>query len=81
MADYLTLNDIKPLLNIPKLIGDIEEGFIAKERILELGQVIEDPSLARRNDDQITIVDLTGVAIQDIQIAKMVYRAYLEKVT
>ena len=61
MADYLTLNDIQPLVNIPKLIGDIEEGFIAKERILELGQVIEDPSLARRNDDQITIVDLTKV--------------------
>ena len=36
MADYLTLNDIKPLVNIPNLIGDIEEGFIAKERILEL---------------------------------------------
>ena len=48
----------------------IEEGFI-----LELGNVIKDPGVGRTSDDQITVADLTGVAIQDIQIAKMVEHA------
>jgi len=42
---------------------------------VELGHVIKNPSLGRTSEDQITVVDLTGVAIQDIQIAKMVARA------
>ena len=41
-------------------------------QILELGDIISDPSLGRSNDGQITIADLTGVAVQDIQVAKMV---------
>ncbi len=50
------------------------QGFIEAGDILELGDVIRDPTLARSSDDQITVADLTGVAVQDIQIAKMVSR-------
>jgi ornithine cyclodeaminase len=39
---------------------------------VELGLVIADRSLGRQNDQQITIADLTGVAVQDIAIAKAV---------
>ena len=46
--------------------------------IVELGNVIKNPSVGRTSEDQITIVDLTGVAFQDIQIAKMVDRALME---
>ena len=53
----------------------VEAGRITEEAIVELGEVIEDPSLGRTGADQITVADLTGVAIQDIQIAKMVARA------
>ena len=41
---------------------------------MDLGQVIADPTLGRQHDDQIRVADLTGVAVQDIQIAKAVYR-------
>jgi ornithine cyclodeaminase len=37
-----------------------------------LGNVISNPKLGRTDDKQITIADQTGVAVQDIQIAKMV---------
>jgi ornithine cyclodeaminase len=37
-----------------------------------LGNVIKNPEIGRTSEDQITVADLTGVAIQDIQIAKMV---------
>jgi ornithine cyclodeaminase len=43
--------------------------------IVELGTVIKEPASGRTSDTQITIADLTGVAIQDIQIAKLVDRA------
>ena len=33
-----------------------------------------DPALQRTDDSQITVADLTGVAVQDIQISKAVYQ-------
>jgi ornithine cyclodeaminase len=53
-------------------------GVLEKERIVELGNVIISPELRRRSGEQITIADLTGVAVQDIQIAKAVYRGLKE---
>ncbi len=50
----------------------LREGVIAEDRLIELGNVIRNRELGRRHDDQITIADLTGVAVQDIQIAKLV---------
>ena len=39
----------------------------------ELGSLISANEPIYRDEDQITIADLTGVAVQDIQIAKAVY--------
>ena len=52
----------------------MEAGVFLKEDMRELGAVISDPNLHRQTDEQITVADLTGVAIQDIQIAKAVYQ-------
>ena len=49
--------------------------IIDPSKIFELGEVIENKNLRRKNDQQITIADLTGVAIQDIQITKYVHLA------
>jgi len=46
--------------------------MLKEDAILELGNVIKSPELGRSSEAQITVADLTGVAIQDIQIAKMV---------
>jgi ornithine cyclodeaminase len=48
-------------------------GHLQKEKVHELGKIIVTPELARQNDTQITICDLTGDAIQDIQIATHVF--------
>ena len=53
--------------------GDMRRALSVHDEIV--GQVVKDPPLGRTSEDQITIADLTGVAIQDIQIAKMVDRA------
>ncbi len=46
---------------------------INDKKIIELGTLIS-AAQRRSNDSEITIADLTGVAIQDIQIAKYVYQ-------
>ncbi|MFI5242744.1 MAG: ornithine cyclodeaminase family protein, partial [Gemmatimonadales bacterium] len=47
---------------------------IALDSVRELGAVLANPSLGRTTDEQFTIADLTGVAVQDIVIAEHVLR-------
>jgi len=54
-------------------------GIIGEKDILELGRIIETPELVNRKDGDISIADLTGVAVQDIQIARSVYQAMGKK--
>lgn len=49
--------------------------LIESADVLELGNIISHVSTGRSSDDQLTICDLTGVAVQDIQIAKAVFSA------
>ena len=53
----------------------LEAGRIREDRCIELGAVISGREKGRTSESQITVVDLTGVAVQDIKIATAVYRA------
>ena len=48
-------------------------GCITAEKPVELGKIITSIYKRRTTNDQITVADLTGVAIQDIQIASAVF--------
>ena len=74
-ADLVVADSVSQCVDHGECFGAVREGHIAADSILELGHVIKNPGIGRTNDDQITVVDLTGVAIQDIQIAKMVARS------
>jgi ornithine cyclodeaminase len=74
-ADVVVADSISQCLERGEIFHAIEAGTLARDRLVELGNVIADPSLGRISDSQITVADLTGVAIQDIQISKAVYRA------
>jgi len=50
----------------------LQDGVIPEERLIELGRLIRDSNLRRCDPGQITIADLTGVAVQDICIATLV---------
>ena len=43
------------------------------DKFNELGSIIIDPSLGRKNKDDITICDLTGTGVQDTAIARYTY--------
>ena len=74
-ADLVVADSISQCGQYGECLHAIQGGLIEEGSILELGQVIKNPAMGRTSDDQITVADLTGVAIQDIQIAKMVDRA------
>lgn len=72
-ADILVADSLSQCLSRGEIHKALEAGTIAKNKIIELGHVIENADLRRSSDEQLTVADLTGVAVQDIQIAKAVY--------
>lgn len=72
-ADIVVADSVKQC----KIRGEISQalraGEITSEKVSELGDVISGKAPGRTNDKQITIADLTGVAVQDIQIASAVF--------
>lgn len=74
-ADRVVADSVAQCTQYGECVHAVEAGLLDASAILELGSVIADPALARGSQDEITIADLTGVAIQDIQIAKMIDRA------
>lgn len=74
-ADLVVADSIPQCVDHGECFVAVRDEHIDGGSILELGNVIKNPKLSRTNQNQITIADLTGVAVQDIQIAKMVDRA------
>jgi len=74
-ADLVVADSVSQCVDHGECFHAIKAGVIREDAIRELGHVIRDPKLGRTHDDQVTVADLTGVAIQDIQIAKMVCHA------
>ena len=50
-----------------------------KNKLIELGEVIDSNENYRKSKDDITIADLTGVAVQDIMITNAVYNQINKK--
>ncbi|MBT4523222.1 MAG: ornithine cyclodeaminase family protein [Halieaceae bacterium] len=74
-ADRVVADSISQCIDHGECVHAINDNKIEVGAVIELGDVINNPKLGRTDEDQITVADLTGVAIQDIQIARMVDRA------
>ena len=53
-----------------ELAAAVEAGVLARESVTELGQVLAGETEGRRSAEEITLFDSTGLAIQDLAIAK-----------
>lgn len=73
-ADRVIVDSISQSLARGEVFHALEAGMITKESLVELGTAISEPAFRRQSDDEVTVVDLTGVAVQDIQISKAVWR-------
>jgi len=76
-ADIVVADSISQCLLRGEIHKAIESGDINREKIIELGDIIAQKSTGRTADAQISVADLTGVAVQDIKIATAVYKASL----
>ena len=56
----------------------LKEGDLSKDSVVELGDILSGTRAGRTSQKDITVADLTGVAVQDIQIAIAVFKSYLE---
>lgn len=74
-ADVVVADSIRQCIDHGECAHAVEDGALSAAAVRELGAVIENPALGRTDEGQITVADLTGVAIQDIQVATMVHRA------
>jgi len=74
-ADIVVADSLDQCRSRGEIHHAVSAGTLAADAPVELGNVIVEPHLGRASDDQITVADLTGVAVQDIQISKAVYEA------
>jgi ornithine cyclodeaminase len=75
LADLVVADSISQCLVRGEIHQALRTGQITPDELVELGDVIAGRAPRRKADDQITVADLTGVAVQDIQIARAVYEA------
>ncbi|MEJ2580086.1 MAG: ornithine cyclodeaminase family protein [Acidobacteriota bacterium] len=78
-ADLLVADSIEQSRVRGEIYHAFEAGVLRDGDVVELGDVIVDPAHRRNDDSQITVADLTGVAVQDIQISKAVYEILTSK--
>jgi len=71
-ADIVIADSISQCQSRGEIFRALNDKVITQDKVIELGHAIQSPLLQRQNDQQITIVDLTGVAVQDIMIATAV---------
>jgi ornithine cyclodeaminase len=74
-ADVVVADSIPQCLLRGEIHQALKNGAIAETDVVELGSIIAGDKEGRTADDQVTIADLTGVAVQDIQITKGVFEA------
>ena len=74
-ADLVVADSISQCLERGEIHQALKSNAIAETDLVELGSIIAGDAAGRTSDDQITIADLTGVAVQDIQISKAVIGA------
>jgi ornithine cyclodeaminase len=71
-ADLVIVDSKSQCIDHGEASHAVQQKLVDADKLIELGGFIKSNS-HRENDSQITVADLTGVAVQDIEIAKQVY--------
>ena len=71
-ADLVVADSISQCVERGEIHQALKSDAIAESDIVELGSIIAGDATGRESNVQITVADLTGVAVQDIQISKAV---------
>ncbi len=74
-AGVIAADSIAQCVSRGEIHHALARGAISEDRLVDLGAIIAGSRPGRQNASQITIADLTGVAVQDINIAQAVFTA------
>ena len=77
-ANLVVTDSISQCIQRGEISHGLRKSIIQKSDIVELGNVLSGNDKGRNTKEDITVADLTGVAVQDIQIATAVYETSLE---
>jgi len=74
-ADLVVADSIPQCLERGEIHQALKRGAVDESALIELGSIIAGDIDGRMSDEQVSVADLTGVAVQDIQISKVVYES------
>lgn len=71
-ADIVVVDSLSQGRERGEVYQALKSGDLNMDKVVELGSAIAGGQRIRTSNEQVTVADLTGVAVQDIQIAKAV---------
>tara|TARA_B100002019_G_scaffold292713_1_gene316795 strand:+ start:865 stop:1857 length:993 start_codon:yes stop_codon:yes gene_type:complete len=74
IADIVVVDSISQCLERGETKKALDRNLIQEGDLIEIGKIIDSGKKFREDEGQITVADLTGVAVQDIMITNAVYK-------
>lgn len=79
-ADKIVVDSLKQCASLGEVHHALEDGTIKETDVYaELGEVLLGKKRGRESDEEITVCDLTGIAVQDVVTSQLVYDRALKK--
>ena len=78
IADFIVVDSIPQCLERGETKNALDRNLIKKNDLIEIGSIIDSSKNLRKNNNEITVADLTGVAVQDIMITNAVYEQLIK---
>ena len=75
-ADLIVVDSVAQCADFGEVQHACREKLIRPDDLLELGRILSARTTGRTDDRQITIADLTGLGVQDVQITKAILSAH-----
>jgi len=77
-ADKIVCDKKSQVFRLGELHHAQDAGLISEDQVVELGELSSGKKAGRESEEEITVCDLTGVGIQDTQIARLAYKKAME---
>jgi ornithine cyclodeaminase len=74
-ADIVITDSLSQCQERGEIFQALSTGDLEMDKVVELGSAINSGNRIRTSEDQVTVADLTGVAVQDVKIAMAVSEA------
>ena len=79
-SDKVVCDSVKQCALLGELHHALEDGTLSESDVhAELGEILLGRKTGRQNDDEITVCDLTGLAVQDVVTSQLVYERAVKR--